>query len=93
MDKEEHNKTTEEKQFAAELSQSEDEGDLGESSVYPTPTKGTLSEDHSAYGAPKQWAGGDPDKNTKAYFIAFLIVMGILFIFAVKSLSGGNFFL
>ena len=60
--------------------------------LYPEPTKGSLSEDHSQYGKPGQWAGGDPDKNLQKYFIAFMVIMGILFIMAVKSLSSGSFF-
>lgn len=56
--------------------------------LYPEPTKGGLADDHSAYGAPKQWAGGDPDKHNMAYFVAFVIFMCILFSIAVKSFTG-----
>ncbi|MBA3758474.1 hypothetical protein H0X10_02490 [Candidatus Saccharibacteria bacterium] len=60
--------------------------------VYPEPLKGPLSDDHSNYGAPKQWAGGNPDKNMRYYFVGFLVVIGLLFVVAVKSLSGADFF-
>lgn len=60
--------------------------------VYPEATRGSLSDDHTSYGAQKQWAGGDPDKSNKAYFVGFIILMGLLFIFAVNTFSGGGFF-
>lgn len=60
--------------------------------VYPTATKGSLSDDHSTYAVQQEFAGEDPDKHMGAYFIAFMVVIGILFIFAVKSLGGGGFF-
>ena len=75
MDKTEENKTTEQEVQP----------------VYPEATKGSLSDDHSTYAAPKQWAGGDPDTSMRAYFIAFMLVMGVLFILAVKSLAGSKF--
>lgn len=61
-------------------------------SIYPDATRGSFSDDHSNYGATKKWAGGDPDKNNKTYFVLFIILMGILFIFAVRSISGADFF-
>ena len=69
-----------------------EEADKAVKPLYPTPVKGPLSDDHSDYGAPKQWAGGDPDKYTRYYFIGFLVFMVLLFIVAVKSLSGASFF-
>lgn len=59
--------------------------------LYPEPTRGALADDHSQYAKPVEFAGGDPDKHNKFYFIAFLIIMGILFSIAITSLSGSEF--
>lgn len=59
--------------------------------LYPEPTKGALADDHSNYGKDVDFAGGDPDAHNKLYFIGFLLLMGFLFVVAVKSLSGGSF--
>ena len=56
--------------------------------LYPEPTRGNLADDHSSYGKQVKFAGGDPDKNNTAYFVAFVIVMCLLFGFAVKSFVG-----
>lgn len=72
MNKEEANKTT--------------AGDV--QSVYPQPTRGNFSADRTNYAKKKQWAGGDPDNSMRGFLIIFMIVIGMLFVFAVKSLSG-----
>jgi hypothetical protein len=77
MDKEEENKTTTPPEPQP---------------IYPTATKGSLSDDHSQYGTEKTFAGGDLDKDMGKYFVAFVIVMGLLFIMAVKSFIGEFFF-
>ncbi len=59
--------------------------------LYPEPTRGNLADDHSQYAKPIKFAGGDPDKHNKLYFILFLIVMGVLFSMAITSLSGDKF--
>lgn len=59
--------------------------------LYPEPTRGALADDHSAYGKPVKFAGGDPDKHNKLYLIIFMIVLGILFSMAITSLSGEKF--
>lgn len=60
--------------------------------VYPEVTKGTFSDDHTTYATQQRFAGEDPDKHMGAYFVVFMIVIGLLFIFAVKLLGGGDFF-
>lgn len=59
--------------------------------LYPEPTKGALTDDHSNYGKNVEFAGGDPDKNNKAYFFIFVLMMCFLFAIAVSSLSGESF--
>lgn len=59
--------------------------------LYPEPTKGSLADDHSSYGQDVKFAGGDLDSHNKLYFIGFIMLMGFLFIVAVKLLSGGSF--
>ena len=75
MDKEEANKTT----------------DGVRQPVYPEPTRGSLSDSHTNYAVQKKWAGGDPDKNMHAYFIGAMIIFGVLFILAIKSITGTTF--
>lgn len=72
MDKEEANKTT--------------AGDV--QSVYPQPTRGNFSTERTNYAKKKRWAGGDPDNSMRGFMIIFMIIIGALFVMAVKSLSG-----
>lgn len=75
MDKEEANKTT-----VSDVQ-----------SVYPQPTRGNFSAERTNYAKKKRWAGGDPDNSMRGFMIIFMIVIGLLFVMAVKSLSGGVF--
>jgi hypothetical protein len=56
--------------------------------VYPTPTKGPVSDDHSNYATQKHYAGEDLDKSMRRAFIAIVVIFGLLFMYAVAAWTG-----